>query len=320
MSALPQRVRLVEVGPRDGLQNEHATLSPSVRAELVHRLAGAGLRWIEAAAFVSPRWVPQMAGGGEVLAALNDLPEGVHTPVLVPNPQGLEAARRAGARDIAIFTAASESFCQRNTHCSLAESLARLDEVAAEARRQGLGLRGYVSCALGCPFEGDIPVSRVVEVAGALWDMGCQEISLGDTIGIGTPRAVQSVFEGVVSRVPLEYLAGHFHDTYGMAVANIYAALELGVSIFDSSVAGLGGCPYAPGASGNVATEDVLYLLDGLGIETGVRMAPLLEAGRFVCEALGREPASRVGRARWARGPLTPAPLPRGARGSSLPG
>ncbi len=306
MNGLPQRVRLVEVGPRDGLQNERAQLAPALRAELVRRLAAAGLHWIEAAAFVSPQWVPQMAGGDEVLAGLRDLPEAVHTPVLVPNLQGLEAARRAGARDIAIFTAASESFCQRNTHCSLEQSLRRLEQVAVEARRDGLGLRGYVSCALGCPFEGEVPAARVAEVAGALWDLGCQEISLGDTLGVGTPRAVQRVFETVAARVPLPQLAGHFHDTYGMAVANVYAALELGVSSFDSSVAGLGGCPYAPGASGNVGTEDLLYLLDGLGIETGVQMAPLLAAGRFICQALGREPVSRVGRAYWVGKPALP--------------
>ena len=297
MSGRPARVRLVEVGPRDGLQNEPAQLPLATRLALIRLLEVAGLQWIEAGAFVSPERVPQMADSGALLEALAPAPGGPHFPVLVPNLRGLGAALQSGARDIALFTAASDSFCRQNIRCDVAESLRRLEPVAAEARRLGLGLRGYVSCALGSPFEGAVAPARVAEVADALWRMGCSEISLGDTTGVGTPLQVEQVFGRVIDALPVAALAGHFHDTRGMAIANICAALQLGVSVFDSSVAGLGGCPYAPGASGNVATEDVLYLMDGMGIETGVDMPRLLEAVRFICAALGRAPASRVARA-----------------------
>jgi hydroxymethylglutaryl-CoA lyase len=297
---LPERVRIVEVGPRDGLQNEARAVPTAVKLELIERLAQAGLRAIEATAFVSPKWVPQMADHAEVLAGIRRHP-GVVYPVLVPNLQGYEAARAAGATEIAVFGAASETFSQKNINCSIAQSLARFRPVVERARAAGVAVRGYVSCVLGCPYEGEVAPAAVAAVAAALFEMGCDEVSLGDTIGAGTPGKARAMIEAVAARVPVARLAGHYHDTYGMAAANIYASLQAGVAVFDASVAGLGGCPYSPGASGNVATEDVVYLLQGLGIESGVDLEKLAAAGAFICSALGREPASRVARALAAR-------------------
>jgi hydroxymethylglutaryl-CoA lyase len=294
---LPKTIKLVEVGPRDGLQNEPGTVSTATRVELIDRLGAAGLRVIEAGSFVSPKWVPQMADTADVLAAIARRP-GVSYPVLVPNMKGMDAALAAvGVEEIAVFGAASESFTRRNTNCSIEESLARFADVMARARDRGLRVRGYVSCVLGCPYEGPIAPAEVARVAGALFDMGCYEISLGDTIGTGTPLAAQAMVEAVAERVPRDRLAAHFHDTYGQALANILAVMERGVGVVDCSVGGLGGCPYARGASGNVATEDVLYMLEGMGIETGVDMTRLLDAGAFIAGALGREPVSKVARA-----------------------
>ena len=293
---LPKHVRIVEVGPRDGLQNEPQSVPTAVKVELIERLADAGLPAIEATAFVSPKWVPQMADHSEVLKALRRKP-GVSYPVLVPNMQGFEAAVAAGAEEIAVFGAASETFSRKNINASIAESLERFAPVAGAARAKGIRVRGYVSCVVGCPYEGAVKPEAVAEVAKRLDAMGCYEISLGDTIGVGTPGKVKRMLETVARAVPVERLAVHLHDTYGQALANLYAALELGVATADSSVAGLGGCPYAKGASGNVATEDVVYLLDGLGVETGVDLAKVYDAGRFICDALGREPASKVAKA-----------------------
>ncbi len=293
---LPSRVKMVEVGARDGLQNEKDAVPAEVKIALIDQLSAAGLPVIEAGAFVSPRWVPQMADSAAVLAGIARRP-GVSYPVLVPNMKGFEAARRAGAREIAVFGAASEAFTQRNINCSISESIARFAPVAEAARAAGMAVRGYVSCVLGCPYEGEIAPAAVADVAARLVTLGCVEISLGDTIGVGTPARAQAMVETVAERVPLERLAVHFHDTYGQALANILACLERGVAIIDSSVAGLGGCPYAKGASGNVASEDVLYMLNGLGIETGVDLARLAEAGRMICQHLGRPPASNVARA-----------------------
>jgi len=292
----PRRIRLVEVGPRDGLQNEARALPVEVRIELIERLVDAGLTVVEAGAFVAPEKVPQMAGTGEVLAGLSRR-TGVRYPVLVPNMRGLEAALAAGAREIAVFAAASETFSRRNIGCSVAESLERYRAVCTTARERELTVRGYVSCALGCPFEGEIAPAAVREVAAALLSMGCAEVSLGDTIGVGTPGKARALVAAVAGRVPVESLACHFHDTWGQALANILAVLELGVSVFDSSVSGLGGCPFAPGAAGNVASEDLLYMLDGLGIETGVDLEKLAAAGRYICGHLGRESGSKVARA-----------------------
>ncbi|SDG72507.1 hydroxymethylglutaryl-CoA lyase [Roseospirillum parvum] len=292
----PSRVRLVEVGPRDGLQNEPNAVSVADRVRLIEALAEAGLPAIEAGSFVSPKWVPQMAGTDQVLAALPARP-GVSFPVLVPNLKGLDAALAAGAREIACFGAASESFSQKNINCSVAESLERFAAVTEAALKAGLRVRGYVSCVIDCPYEGPIQPARVAEVAQAMFDLGCYEISLGDTIGTGTPGRARAMVEAVAGRVPIERLAAHFHDTYGQALANLYAVMEAGIATIDASISGLGGCPYARGAAGNVATEDVLYMLDGLGIETGVDMDRLLAAGRLIGAVLGRPPASKVGRA-----------------------
>jgi len=297
---LPKTVRIVEVGPRDGLQNEAGVVATAVKIELIHRLAAAGLPAIEATAFVSPKWVPQMADNAEVMAGIRRKP-GVAYPVLVPNMQGFEAALAAGAEEIAVFGAASEAFSQKNINCSIAESLARFEPVAQAARQHGMRVRGYISCVAGCPYQGAVEPAAVAEVAAELDRMGCYEISLGDTIGVGSPRKIQAMLATVAIAVPMEKLAVHFHDTYGQALANLYAALELGVATIDSSVAGLGGCPYAKGAAGNVATEDVVYLLDGLGIETGVNLDLVFEAGRFICGELRREPSSKVARALAAR-------------------
>jgi hydroxymethylglutaryl-CoA lyase len=293
---LPQRVRLVEVGPRDGLQNESAPVDVATRIGLIDRLTATGLPAIEAGSFVSPKWVPQMADTDQVLAGI-DRRDGVDYPVLVPNMRGLESALEAGAEEIAVFGAASESFSQKNINCSVAESLERFRPVCEEALRHDVRVRGYVSCVLGCPYEGPIEPAAVASVARALADMGCYEVSLGDTVGTGTPEKARTMVAAVATELPVTMLAAHFHDTYGQALANLYAVLEQGVAVIDSSVIGLGGCPYAAGASGNVATEDVLYLLDGLGIETGVDMDALLTAGRFIGEQLDREPSGRVARA-----------------------
>lgn len=293
---LPSAVRLVEVGPRDGLQNESAAVPVTAKIGFIDRLGECGLSVIESGSFVSPRRVPQMADTGDVLAGIRRRP-GVRYPVLVPNMKGFEAAVAAGADEIAIFAAASETFSRKNINCSIEESLERFVPVCEAARQRGIRVRGYVSCVLGCPYEGSVAPDSVAGVAARLAELGCHEISLGDTIGVGTPGAAQAMVEAVSEVVSVDNLALHFHDTYGQALANIYACLELGVATVDSAVAGLGGCPFAPGAAGNVATEDVLYMLEGLGIETGVDMDKLLDAGCFICDALDRKPASRVARA-----------------------
>ena len=289
-------VRIVEVGPRDGLQNERGEVPTAVKVELIERLADAGLPAVEATAFVSPKWVPQMADHTEVLERIRRRP-GVSYPVLTPNLKGFEAARAAGATEVAIFGAASEAFSQKNINCSIAESLERFRPVVSEATSHEIRVRGYVSCVLGCPYQGEVQPQRVADVAAALYEMGCYEVSLGDTIGTGTPGKTRAMIEACAKRVPLEKLAGHYHDTYGQALANIYASLEIGVHTFDASVAGLGGCPYAAGASGNVATEDVIYMMDGLGVRTGVDLEKLVAIGRWICGVLGREPSSKVNKA-----------------------
>ena len=296
----PKHVKIVEVGPRDGLQSEPTQLPTAVKVELIDRLTPTGLKTIEAGAFVSPKWVPQMADSAEVLAHIRRAP-GVSYPVLVPNLQGFQAARAAGASEIAIFTAASETFARKNINCSIEESFDRFAPVCTAAAQAGIKVRGYISCVLGCPYEGEIAPARVAEVAARLLQLGCYEISLGDTIGVGTPLKTQTMLETVDVQVPREKLAVHFHDTYGQALANILAALEKGVAVVDSSVAGLGGCPYAPGASGNVASEDVVYMLNGMGIETGVDLARLTETGRFISAALHRTPLSKANVALSAR-------------------
>ena len=293
-------VRLVEVGPRDGLQNEPGEVPTAIKLELIERLADAGLPAVEATAFVSPKWVPQMADHTEVLERIRRKP-GVSYPVLTPNLKGFEAARAAGATEVAVFAAASESFSKKNINCSIAESLERFLPITRAAQQHGIRVRGYVSCVLGCPYEGEVKPERVAEVAAALHEMGCYEVSLGDTIGVGTPGKTKAMIEACARRVPVEHLAGHYHDTYGQALANIYASLELGVATFDSSIAGLGGCPYAKGASGNVATEDVVYMLHGLGIQTGVDLDKLVGIGQWICGILQREPSSKVNKALSAR-------------------
>jgi len=298
---LPARVKMVDVGPRDGLQNEPQSLPASVKIALIERLAEAGLPAVEAGAFVSPKWVPQMADSAEVLRGIARRP-GVRYPVLVPNMKGFEAARAAGAEEIAVFGAASETFSQKNINCSIAESLERFAPVAAAAREADITVRGYISCVLGCPYEGKVAPSAVAAVARDLYALGCYEISLGDTIGVGTPGRARAMVEAVMAEVPAEALALHFHDTYGQALANTLACLELGIATVDSSVAGLGGCPYAKGASGNVASEDVLYMLDGLGIETGVSLGKLVKTALFIAKQLGRPPQSKVANAMQGRG------------------
>jgi isopropylmalate/homocitrate/citramalate synthase len=289
-------VRIVEVGPRDGLQNEAVIVPTAIKIELIERLAAAGLVAVEATSFVSPKWVPQMADNADVMRGIRRR-AGVSYAVLTPNLKGFDAAIEAGASEVAIFGAASEAFSQKNINCSIAESLKRFEPITAAADALEIPVRGYVSCVVGCPYQGAVAPEQAAAVARTLFDMGCYEVSLGDTIGVGTPKSVLRMLEACATAVPVERLAGHFHDTYGMAIANIHAALQFGVRSFDSSVAGLGGCPYAKGASGNVATEDVLYLLQGLGMTTGVDMDLLLVASRFICEHLGREPASKVARA-----------------------
>jgi isopropylmalate/homocitrate/citramalate synthase len=294
--AYPSRVRIVEVGPRDGLQNEKAIVPLSVKVELIDRLSDTGLSVIEAGAFVSPKWVPQMADTAEVLAGIRRRP-GVAYPVLVPNTKGLEQAIAAGVEEIAIFGAASEAFSAKNINCTIAESLDRFRPVAEAALAQGIRVRGYVSCVLGCPYQGEVPIAEVARVSKALLDLGCYEISLGDTIGVGTAGKARALIEQVSEAVPLEKLAVHFHDTYGQALANIHACLEAGVAVVDASVAGLGGCPYAKGASGNVATEDVVYLLNGLGIDSGVDLKALAATGDWISKTLSRPNGSKTGSA-----------------------
>jgi len=293
-------VKVVEVGPRDGLQNEPREVPTEVKLELIERLAEAGLSAVEATAFVSPKWVPQMADHTEVLERIRRKP-GVSYPVLTPNLKGFEAARAAGATEVAIFGAASEAFSRRNINCSIAESLERFTPVLNAAKAAGISVRGYVSCVLGCPYEGNVAPERVADVAAALYEMGCYEVSLGDTIGVGTPAKTQSMLKACAERIPLEHLAGHYHDTYGQALANTYASLELGVRTFDASVAGLGGCPYAAGASGNVATEDVVYMLHGLGMETGIDLDRLVATGTWISELLKRDYGSKAGKALAAK-------------------
>jgi len=294
--SLPKRVKLVDVGPRDGLQNEPGAVPTAVKIELIDRLSEAGLPVIEATSFVSPKWVPQMSDNAQVMAGIKRKP-GVSYPVLVPNMKGLEAALAAGAEEVAGFAAATEAFSRRNTNCSIAESFERFIPVCKAALDAGVKVRGYISVVLGCPFEGEVDPGVVADMSERLFQMGCYEVSLGDTIGVGTPGKTRRMIEAVARRAPIEKLGGHYHDTYGQAVANIFASLEMGMATFDCSVAGLGGCPYAPGATGNVATEDVLYMLDGLGIQTGVDIEKLLQAAQFICGQLGRPTASRAGRA-----------------------
>ncbi|MFK4015564.1 hydroxymethylglutaryl-CoA lyase [Cobetia marina] len=300
----PDSVRIVEVGARDGLQNEPAHVDTTTKLELIWRLADSGLRHVEAASFVSPRWVPQMADHREIMLALaeHDTRRVTTYSALTPNLKGLEAALECGVREVAVFGAASESFSQRNINCSIAESLQRFAPVMARAAAAGVRVRGYVSCVLGCPYEGEIAPEQVAAVARELRDMGCHEVSLGDTIGTGTPLKAKQMLERVSREVPVERLAAHFHDTYGQALANLYAVMEEGIAVIDSSVAGLGGCPYAKGASGNVATEDVLYLLQGMGIDTGVDLARLAATGDWISRKLGRPNGSRVGQALMANG------------------
>ena len=294
------RVRVVEVGPRDGLQNESQPVPADTRAELIERLADAGLPVVEAGSFVSAKWVPQMADTATVLAGVTRRP-GTAYPVLVPNREGYGRARAAGATEIAVFAAASETFSHRNTNCSIEDGLDRIATVCDAARDDGVAVRGYVSCVMGCPYEGDVPPDRVARVAERLRALGCAEISLGDTIGIGTAGQAQRLIDTVARLVPVECLAAHFHDTYGQALANLLAVMEKGIAVVDSAVAGLGGCPYAPGAAGNVATEDVLYMLHGLDVETGVDLDAVAAAGVFICGVLQREPASRVSQAMAAQ-------------------
>lgn len=305
---LPTRVKIVEVGPRDGLQNEKTPVSTAVKLELIDRLGAAGLTAIEATAFVSPKWTPQMADQAEVLAGIARRP-GVAYPVLTPNLKGFEAALAAGAEEVAVFAAASESFSAKNINCTIAESLDRFVPVMEAAAKAKVRVRGYVSCVLGCPYEGEIAPQAVADVAATLHEMGCYEISLGDTIGVGAPTGVKRLVERVARDVPVAALAGHFHDTWGLAAANVVAALEMGVGVFDASVAGLGGCPYAAGASGNLATEDLVWLLGRMGIATGVDLPALVDCARWISAELGRAPASRVARAfdaasspRWIAG------------------
>ncbi|MGO2148997.1 hydroxymethylglutaryl-CoA lyase [Halomonas sp.] len=297
-SSLPQRVRLFEMAPRDGLQNEPGAMVPTAtKIELIERLANAGIHHIEAASFVSPKWVPQMGDAADVMHGIKRTP-GVVYSALTPNLKGLENALAAGVDEVAVFGAASEAFSQKNINCSIAESLERFEPVLKRAQEANVRVRGYVSCVLGCPYEGDIPAEKVAQVAKALYDMGCYEISLGDTIGVGTPLAAKRMIEAVSVQVPIDQLAAHFHDTYGMAIANLYAVMEEGISVIDAATGGLGGCPYAKGASGNVATEDVLYLLEGLGIETGIDLQAVLDTGNWITQALGRKPTSNVALAR----------------------
>jgi len=294
--SLPKKVKIVEVGPRDGLQNEKGDVPAEVKIELVNRLTEAGFPNIEAASFVSPKWVPQMATSKEVMAGITRKPDVIYS-ALTPNMQGFEAALAAGANEVVIFGAASEAFSQKNINCSIAESIERFVPVAKAAKDAGLRLRASVSTAFGCPYQGEVPLESVAYVVGRMRDLGCDEIDIADTIGVSTPRKTQAVMERAIKEFRASSLAGHFHDTYGQALANIYASMELGIEIFHSSVSGLGGCPYAKGATGNVATEDVIYMMNGLGIETGVDLDKVVDAGQFISSFLGRKAASRAGNA-----------------------
>ncbi len=296
----PQQVKVVEVGPRDGLQNEATPISADDKISLIEKLADAGVNYIESGSFVSPKWVPQMGTSAEVFEKVNRL-DGVTYAALTPNLRGFEGALAVNADEVAIFGAASESFSQKNINCSIEESLERFAPIMEAAKEANIKVRGYVSCVLGCPYEGDIDPEQVALVAEKLFKMGCYEISLGDTVGVGNPASVTKMLEAVSARVPVEKLAVHFHDTYGQALANIYAALQVGVSVVDSAIAGLGGCPYAKGASGNVATEDVVYMLNGLDISTGIDFNKLLQAGWFISDKLGRAPVSKVSNAYLAQ-------------------
>ena len=297
---LPTHVKIVEVGPRDGLQNEKEAVGAAIKIELVDRLSRAGFANVEAASFVSPKWVPQMATSAEVMAGIARRPGTLYS-ALTPNMQGFEAALAARADEVVIFGSASEAFSQKNINCSIAESIARFEPVARAAKANGLRLRGSISCAFGCPYQGEVPLDAVADVVGRMRDLGCDEIDIADTIGVSTPRKTQAVMQTAARAFALDRISGHFHDTYGQALANIYASLEVGVAIFHSSVSGLGGCPYAKGATGNVATEDVIYLLNGLGIETGVDLDLVVDAGAFISQHLGRKGASRVGNALLAK-------------------
>ena len=297
---LPSKVKIVEVGPRDGLQNEKETIPAAVKIELVDRLTDAGFPNIEAASFVSPKWVPQMATSTEVMEKIRRKP-GVIYSVLTPNMKGFEAAVAARADEVVIFGAASEAFSQKNINCSIAESIERFRDVAQSARQHGIRLRGSISCSFGCPYQGEVSPDSVADVVRRLRELGCDEIDIADTIGVATPNKVRTVFERVMREFPAEGLSGHFHDTYGQALANIYAGMESGIAIYHSSIAGLGGCPYAKGATGNVSTEDVLYMMNGLGIDTGIDLDAVVDAGQFISRHLGRQAASRAGNAIAAR-------------------
>jgi len=294
--SLPKRVRIVDVGPRDGLQNEKAIVPADVKVALIERLADAGVANVESTSFVSPKWVPQMADAAEVMARIRRKP-GVVYSVLVPNMKGFEGALAAKAGEVVVFGAASEAFSRRNINCSIAESIERFRPVVSAAHEAGMRVRGAISCALGCPYQGEVKPGAVGYVAGLMRDIGVEHVGVADTIGVGTPAAVQRAMEAALAVYPVEEISGHFHDTYGQALANVYACLELGIASFDTSVAGLGGCPYAKGATGNVATEDVVYMLHGLGIETGIDLAKLRDTGRFISAHLGRPTGSRAGRA-----------------------
>ena len=298
----PNYVKIVEVGPRDGLQNEKAMVPTDVKVALVDRLTEAGFVNIEAASFVSPKWVPQMADGAEVMARIQRRPGTLYS-VLTPNMKGFEGAVAADADEVVIFGAASEAFSQKNINCSIAESIARFEPVAAAAKEKGIRVRGSISCSLGCPYQGEVPVASVGDVVRRMRDLGCDEIDIADTIGVGTPGRVQEVMRAAASEFPMDRLSGHFHDTYGQALSNILASLDVGIQIFHASVAGLGGCPYAKGATGNVATEDVLYMLHGMGVRTGIDLEQVVRAGDFISQSIGRPNSSRVGRAlltKWA--------------------
>ena len=297
---LPAKVKIVEVGPRDGLQNEKEVVPTATKIELIERLAEAGVRVIEATSFVSPKWVPQMGDNAAVMRGIKRHAATVY-PVLTPNLQGFDAAIEAGATEVAIFGAASESFSRKNINCSIAESLKRFEPIVSAASALEIPVRGYVSCVVGCPYEGAIDPQQAASVAKTLFDMGCYEVSLGDTIGVGNPATISRLIDACTRQIPIGKLAGHYHDTYGMAIANIHASLQMGMSVFDSSIAGLGGCPYAKGASGNVATEDVVYLLNGLGIETGIDLAKLAAIGDWISSALNRPNGAKAGRALCAR-------------------
>jgi hydroxymethylglutaryl-CoA lyase len=297
---LPKRVRLVEVGPRDGLQNEAKPVPVDVKVELIDRLTAAGHTTVEAGSFVSPKWVPQMASTDEVMARIKRKP-GVSYPVLVPNKLGMNGAIESKCEEVAVFTAASEAFCKANTNCTIDESFERFAPVIEAAQRHNIRVRGYVSVVAGCPYSGDVDPRIVADVSERLFKMGCYEVSLGDSIGVGTPAKCVAMIDAVAERIPREKIAAHFHDTYGQSLANILAVMERGITVFDTAVGGLGGCPYAKGASGNVGTEDVLYLLNGLGIEHGVDLDAIAATGRFICDALGRQPASKVAQALKAK-------------------